>query len=269
MKLTILGSGTDASQLPGIPNRYPPGFLVEWGNEKLLFECSEGIRFRLERVGIDFTSISNLAISHSHPDHYALPQFYQSIWNTAQWSKMSRAEHELNIYASSQLNDNFSSLWSKFHPDLPNMLPLPHLNFVAMENSKSVKIGEAKLLAFPVFHGFGKVGALAFRLEMPDKKVLVYSGDTGECEGIRKAAERADIFICEASARIGDEESPKKYGHLNPFVAGDIALKSNVKKIIFFHYTGLDSDQAIIKECQRSGFSGEIVVGKDFQTFEI
>jgi ribonuclease BN (tRNA processing enzyme) len=69
MKLTILGSGTDASQLPGIPNRFPPGFLVEWDNEKILFECSEGIRFRLEQIGIDYASIRHLAISHSHPDH--------------------------------------------------------------------------------------------------------------------------------------------------------------------------------------------------------
>jgi ribonuclease BN (tRNA processing enzyme) len=110
--------------------------------------------------------------------------------------------------------------------------------------------------------------AVAFRLELPGNKVIVYSGDTGECEGIREISQNADIFICEASAKIGDNVSPVKVGHLNPFLVGDIAKSSNVKKVIIFHYTGLDSDEAIIAECQRAGFGGEIVIAKDFQIFK-
>lgn len=268
MKLTILGSGTDASNLPGIANRFPPGFLIEWDNEKLLLECSEGIRFRLEKVGIDYASIHHLAISHSHPDHYALPHFFQSIYNKGLWGGKHFADHELNIYGPKDLTENFTALWLLYHPDLPQMLPMPQLKFIALPESGEIKLGSASLEAFKVYHGFGKVGAVAFRLKSPSG-VIAYSGDTGECEGIRQAAENADIFICECSARIGDKTSPKAYGHLNPFLVGDIAKNSQVKNIIIFHNTGLDSDEAIITECQRAGFEGEIVIAKDFQTFNL
>src|SRR3989344_2373852 len=216
MKLTILGSGTDASQIPGIPNRFPPGFLVEWDEEKLLFECSEGIRFRLEKIGIDYASIRHLAISHSHPDHYALPQFYQSIHNKGLWGGEHFSDHELKVYGPKDLVEGFPGLWQKYHPDLSDMLPRPWLKFVAMPAQDEINIARAKLKAFEVYHGYGKVGAVAYRLETPEG-IFVYSGDTGECEGIRDAANNADIFVCECSANIGDNQNPKGYGHLNPF----------------------------------------------------
>jgi hypothetical protein len=50
MKLIALGTGVCASNLPDIVNREPPGFLVRVGVENILFDCSEGIRFRLEKV---------------------------------------------------------------------------------------------------------------------------------------------------------------------------------------------------------------------------
>ena len=34
MKVIVLGSGVCASNLPGIESRYPPGFLVTWGENE-------------------------------------------------------------------------------------------------------------------------------------------------------------------------------------------------------------------------------------------
>lgn len=287
VKLTILGSGTDASELPGIPNRYPPGYLVEFGKEKLLFECSEGIRFRLEKAGIDYTSIKHLAISHSHPDHYELPEFLQSVWNNLQWSHRLKKLHHLTIYCPEQIAKQYYKLWHNYQPVFPHGLPQPKLQFVAMPKTRSVKVGSAKLIAKKVKHGFGKQDCLAFRLEFPslfpsprsgegasvtgrgEGAILAYSGDTGICKGVLEAARNADIFICEASAQIGDKKSAKNYGHLSPRDAGAIAKKAGVKKLILVHYIGLDSDKKMIADCRASGFMGKIIIGKDFQRFKI
>lgn len=268
MKLTILGSGTDASQLPGIPNRYPPGFLVDWGEEQLLLECSEGIRFRLEQAGYDYTQIKHLAISHSHPDHYALPQFVQSVWNNLQWSKRLGVMHELNIYCPEQIAREFKEHWLKFRPFDDNYLPQPILNFIPLLNTEKIQIGRAVLSTAKVYHDWGKLDALAFRIEV-DGKAIVYSGDTGDCEGIHEITSKADLFICECSANISDAKNATGYGHMNARQAGEISRDSKVKKLVFFHYTGLDSDEAIIEDCRRSGFVGEITVAKDFQTHTI
>jgi ribonuclease BN (tRNA processing enzyme) len=271
MKLTILGSGTCGSQLPGIENRYPPAFLVEWDGEKVLFDCSEGVRFRLEQAGHYYASIKHIAISHVHADHNALVQYVQAVtcWNG--WSGGPRNDH-INIYAPKQLIDNFETLWKIFVPDDPDRTRhgWPKLTFHIMpgEASQVKSIGSGRLTAASVYHGFGDTEAVAFRLETP-KGIFVYSGDTGECKGIRSIAKNADLFVCEASARIGDLENPTRYGHLHPKIVGEIAKEANVKKVIFFHYTGLDPDQAMIDDCRTSGYAGEVSCGKDFQVVEI
>jgi len=266
VKITILGAGTDASNLPGIENRFPPGYFVELGTENILFECSEGVRFRLEQMGQDYTAIKHLAISHSHPDHYVLVPFYQSIHNNLNWSGRYDEPHLLNIYAPKNITREFWDMWRMHHPNFPEGLKTPKLNFITMPSE--CRVGDAKLSGFSVYHGKGLVPAVAYRLEAGGK-VFAYSGDSGICDGVIEAARNADVFICETSAGIDDEKSGTVYGHLNPRQAGEVAKSAGAKQIVFVHYTGLDSDEAMIEDCKVSGFTGKVVVGKDFQVFEI
>jgi ribonuclease BN (tRNA processing enzyme) len=269
MKITILGSGTCGSQLPGVPNRFPPAFLVEWDGEKLLFDCSEGVRFRLEHAGYYYADLHHIAISHCHPDHNALVHYVQSVccWNG--WA--GPPNPEINIYTTNHIVEEFPTIWKFFTPDDPerNRHNWPKLKFHAMPDAHStIKIGSGELTAKKVYHGFGKTDAISFRLETPDG-VFAYSGDTGECSGIREICQDADVFICEASARIGDLNNPVNYGHLHPKLVGEIAKEAKVKKVIFFHYTGLDSDEAMIADCRSSGYAGELICGKDFEVHEL
>lgn len=276
MKITILGSGTPASQLTGIVNRYPPGFLVSAGGENILFECTEGIRFRLEQAGYDYADLKHLAISHAHADHSGalwptvLAIYCKDIWDEVR-VRTSRKNNQIEVYCPPQIAKDFEN-YRNFH--LPGRrerdIPFPKLNFHAMNKpgEAEIAIGQARLSAFPAYHSFGEIEALAFRLEH-EGKVFAYSGDTGVCDGLKKAAFSADLFICECSAGVGHPEAAFDYGHLTPRQAGEIALEAGVKKLVFFHYTGLDPDEAILADCRASGFEGEIAVGKDFQVFEI
>ncbi|MEP7162857.1 MAG: MBL fold metallo-hydrolase [Candidatus Moraniibacteriota bacterium] len=266
MKLVILGSGVCASQLPGIPNRFPPGFLVEWESERVLFDCSEGIRFRLEQAGYDYAAIEHVAVTHPHPDHYAFPYFYQSMCCTGWWG--GAKSRGVTLYGPDQLTEDFPVLWKMLTPENDGkFFDLMKVHLRGMSSGKEVaEIGSGKLLAQPVYHGFGKTPAVSYRLETPEG-IFAYSGDTGECEGVREVAHGADIFVCEASSRVGDDETSKEYGHLSPYLAGKIALEGGVKKLILVHYTGLDSDDAIALDTRRSGFVGDLVIGKDFMEF--
>lgn len=266
MKLTILGSGTCGSQMPGIENRQPPAFVVQSATQTVMFDCSEGVRFRLEKAGFDYVKINHICISHSHPDHYAFVHFLQSIGCINSW--LGPHNERIDLYAPRQITESFNTLWAMYTPDDPKREKRiwPHLEMHSMTNpdKQERRIGEHKLTSYRVYHGFGNVDACAFRLEA-DEKVFVYSGDTGECAGIREAAQGADLFLCEASARIHDVENPHKYGHLTPKVAGDIALKAGVKHLVFFHYTGLNTDDEMIANCRESGYEGELTIAKDFQ----
>lgn len=267
MKITILGAGVAASDyLKGDNvNRYPPGFLVTWGEDnQLLFECSTGIDRRLEDAGYDYADIHSIAISHPHPDHCAPIHFYQSVFCKGVFG--GTKNQQLTFYGPDYLIDNFDTNFSLYVPDWETKrFEYPAVELVAMsQGDKVISIGDGKLSAKKVYHAWGKCDAVSYRLETPEG-IVAYSGDTGDCEGIRAIAQGADVLICEASARIGDMDSPKGYGHLTPSVVGEIAKEAGVKKIILFHYTGLDSDEAMIEEVKRVGFTGDVIAGKDFQ----
>ncbi len=270
MRVTVLGSGTCASHLPGIPNRFPPGFLVEWGKEyaeKMLFDCSEGVRFRLEEVGVDFSTLGHIAISHAHPDHYALVHFLQAAFCKNMWTtEPLPQDHEVRVYCPTHIAQDFPQLLALYNPDMEGKFwPWPQVAFQPMSaRNEELAIGtDAKLTTADVHHGHGKIEALAFRLETRDG-IFAYSGDTGDCEGIRRISQGADIFVCESSANIADTDMPFTYGHLTPHAAGAIAHGSHAKKLVLTHYKGLDSDEAMMEDCKRSGYQGEIVIAKDF-----
>lgn len=269
MKLTVLGSGTCGSQLPNIPNRQPPAFVLETSSQIIMFECSEGVKYRLEAAGYKYYDIDHIAISHVHPDHYALVHYLQSVGCFNSW--VGSANKRIDIYAPRQITASFETLWTTYVPDDPERKNRiwPKLKFHTVTNPDKVVqiIGDHRLTAHAVYHGHGKVDACAFRLEA-EGKIFVYSGDTGECEGIRQAAQDADFFLCEASARIADTDSPTKYGHLTPRKAGEIARDANVKHMVFFHYTGFNSDQEMVEDCKKSGYQGILSISKDMQVYE-
>jgi len=268
--LIVLGSGIGASHIEGLPNRFPPAFLVRWANQAILFDCSEGVRFRLEQMGICYADIRHIAISHAHPDHNALVNYIHAV--ALRNHVVEEQGSSLNIYAPQQIVQDFPAVWNGYVPDNPTREEdiWPILQFHALPNQSvsSVEIGSAKLQSFKVFHGAGKCNAVAYRLDTPEG-VFSYSGDTGDCTGIRAACFRADIFVCEASAKIGSFDSALAYGHLTPYQAGDIAKAGNVSKLILFHYTGLETEEQILADCRASGYKGELVCSQDFDIFKV
>ena len=265
----VLGSGT-CHPVPGGKRRAHPGFFIRWGegDQHLLLECSENMAVRIEAIGEEVDRIRHLAISHAHPDHFALPQFVQSMNCAASWRPKAGlfVPGQLHVYGSAHVVQSVSKLnhihFEETVSERGAGLSNPDLALHMMLQS-TVEFGEGvKLSSFPVHHGFGKVEALAFRLELPGLS-FAYSGDTGMCDGLIKAAQGVDLFICEASAPLGNEAMATGYGHLNPRQAGEVAKTCGVKKLVLTHYSGRDSDEAMLADCRLSGFEGEIVIAKD------
>lgn len=171
---------------------------------------------------------------------------------------------KLNVIMPNHLINYFATWWDIYIPETREF-PFPTLNLMRpnVTHSMSHANGENIIIeSFPVYHGFGKTESYAFQIRHKGK-LITYSGDTGVCAGIGQAAHQADLFICEASARIGDTTSGTTYGHLTPFQAGNIAKIAGVKKLFLTHYTGLDSMEAMIADCKSSGYTGELIIGYD------
>ena len=271
MKITILGAGVGASHFTKTNiNCLPPAFLVEWEDQKLLFDCSQAVDIRLEKMGIDYASIHYVAISHPHPDHCAPIHFLQSVYLKGLWGGDIYKNNELTFFGPDYLIENFQTMWDMYvHDKKGAYLDWPHIQLLSMSDGKKHhSIGNGTITAQKVYHAFGKCDTVSYRLETPEG-IVSYSGDTGDCEGIRTVSKNVDLFICEASAPTTDPSAPTQYGHLNPFTAGIIAKETGVKKLLLFHYTGLESDEIILNDVKRSGFLGEIILAKDFTTLSL
>lgn len=263
--LFILGSGTCVSGLGWEKeDRWPPAYLLEGiGPDLVLFEASEGVRYRINNVGQEYTRVGAVLISHLHPDHFDLIPFIQSVAIKKFWSKGQFAREEITVYGPEGIEESFWKIWRLLVPEHPDSIygDALKLNFKEFENDESIDFFGSRLSAFKVFHAFGKVAALAFRLETSNG-VFAYSGDAGIGEGLEKVAQHADVFLCDCSADVGDDKSDSS-GHLNPYQAGKFATKVDVGKLWLTHYSGKDSPEEILKECQKSGYKGQIHVVKD------
>ncbi len=69
-QLTILGYNSAIPTINGIPSAQ----ILEMGGKMMLIDCGEGTQVQLRKVGIKFSKISHIFISHLHGDHcFGLP----------------------------------------------------------------------------------------------------------------------------------------------------------------------------------------------------
>lgn len=264
MQLRVLGSGTCFAQRAGQSLRLPPLFVVELGaGRRVLFECSEGARWRLTQAGIDPLSVGVVAVSHSHADHAALPQFIQSR-TCAVIDGAPRETAAIELLMPVESATRVSDLW-RWHS--------PEDNGAAAKRYKVTVTGvwsgwsrevfrDVVLRAFSVKHK--QSAAVAWRITAGEK-VIAYSGDSAPCEGLVECARHADLFICDAAARVGEDLS-EKAGHCNPKQAGEAAREARAKVLVLTHYTGDDTEEAMVADARASGYDGEVIVAVDGMT---
>lgn len=87
-----------------------------------------------------------------------------------------------------------------------------------------------KLEYFEMFHKDPDTG---YRFNL-DGKIVSYSGDTGITKNSIPLARNTDLLIHECTYPAWKSE--KKWGHVNPKEAADLAKKANVKKLALVHF---------------------------------
>lgn len=263
--MIALGTGVCLSTTKDTANRQPPGFLVEVDGQFILLDCSEGIRFRLIAAGVDIAAVSHVAVSHSHPDHAALPQFIQSKFCRCLFDPKEKDAGKLHVYLPKILARDFPQVWNWHQPENDGgywneFAP----EIVGMEDGWSAEIlPSVTLRAINVYHGFGRHPAMGFRVETP-YGIVAYTGDTGVCEGARKIAKDADLLIADCSSRVGQEYTGG-YGHMGPRQCGELALGNRVKEMWLTHYFHFDTPEVMLAEVRAGGFFGKAHVAVDGQ----
>lgn len=220
---------------------------------RLLIDCVSNPIIRLPRAGIEFNHLTDMILTHFHPDHVSgVPLLLMNMW-------LLGRRTPLNVYGLHHTLDRIEGLmgfydwanWPNFFPVAFHRLPLEEMTLV-LENK------EFRVYASPVSHLIPTIG---LRIEFPEtKKTIAYSCDTEPCPQVIRLAEGVDVLIHEATGA-----SP---GHSSAFQAGSIARQAEVGSLYLIHYRTREVDPRELIPEAREAFQGNVSLAEDFMELE-
>jgi ribonuclease BN (tRNA processing enzyme) len=228
------------------------------GNAKLLFDSGPGTMRRLLEANTTIFEISHIFYSHFHPDHSG--EFVPFLFATKYPGNRQRTE-PLTVTAGTGLLDFYDGLkqvyghWIELAPGLLSLMELDH------QQPDSNQFRDFRVESAPMAHN---EESIAFRITAPDGVSAVYSGDTDYTGDLIELAKDADLLICESA--LPDEM--RVPGHLTPSLAGEIATRSGVKKLVLTHFYPECDQVNIERECRKT-YTGPLVLAEDLMQIEV
>lgn len=248
-KVVILGSSN------AIPDEnHENSHMALVGKKRLvLIDCVSNPIVRLRKAGLDVENITDLILTHFHPDHVSgVPLLLMDLW-------LLGREQELRIYGLDYTLNRIETLMDLYGWDTwPRFFPVK-MHRLAEEEMVLVQDTEQwKIISSPVKHIIPNIG---LRIEFnSSKKVLAYSCDTEPCPEVVRLAKNADVLIHESAG--------PSWGHSDSSQAGQIAREANANKLYLIHYpNGKFKDKDLLSNAAKA-FGKPVLLSEDFMEFE-
>ena len=215
MRLTVVGcSGSVAG-----PESPASCYLVEADGRRLVLDLGNGALGVLQRH-VDLDEVDAVLLSHLHPDHCVdLCSFY-----VAQRYRPGGRRPRIPVWGPAGTAERMARAYGL--PTDPGMTG--EFDFRTYQE-EAFDVGPFRVRVARVVH---PVTAYALRVEHAGR-ALVYSGDTAPTPALVEVAAGADLFVCEASFRDG-EENPDGL-HLTGRQAGEHAKAAEVGALVVTH----------------------------------
>ena len=247
-KIIVLGSSNAV-----VHKEHENTHLVVVGRERaVLVDCPSNPLQRLERAGVDSNDVTDLIVTHFHPDHVSgAPLFLMEMW-------LMGRRRPLQVHGLRHTLDRFENLMSLFGWDQwPGFYPVAFQRLPAAGMTSVLDCPDFKIFSSPVQHLIPTIG---LRVEFPSQKTFAYSCDTEPCEQVVRLAGGADVLLHEATG-----DSP---GHSSAAQAGDIATQAEVGRLLLIHYpNGPYRTSDLVAEA-RTRYTGQVSLAEDFTTLE-
>jgi ribonuclease Z len=245
-ELVIMGSAN------AIPTRERDNtYLTLHSSEKhILIDCGSNAWVRLMNSGITPEQLTDIIITHFHPDHVSgLPLLLMDLW--LQGRKKPIVIHglqETTVRIKGMMDLFGWENWPGFFE--VSFAVIPAQRVIILEDSA------VTVWANPVKHLIPTIG---LRVENIDQTFsIAYTCDTEPCRGVDELALGADILIHESAG--------KAVGHSSPLQAGEAAARAEVDQLVLIHYPDLDDENRLIKDAKEK-YSGKVILAKDGMIF--
>ena len=285
-KLHVLGSGTPQ------PNkeRWGSGFVLEVGNEMIMFDCGPASTYKMILMGLDPRDVNHLFFTHHHSDHdLDYPAFLLTRWETS-----LGLEKDLKIFGpppteelTKKLIDIESGAFAHDfiartkHPlslhsyerrggIMPRKLP----KYIAQDiNSDDIIEGEDWVVTSAVAeHVQPYLDSLAYRFEGAGLSI-VFTGDTRPCKTVTNLAKNADYLVCLCIALQSDIEGTPEADYMTGSIdAGRMASEANVSNLILVHEANNLTSPKKFEEAIRGIkkiYSGNVIQSEEKKTYNL
>jgi ribonuclease Z len=246
-KLIVLGT---ANAIPD-ENHENTHLALIGEQRQVLIDCVGNPVVRLKEAGIDLNRLTDIFLTHFHPDHVAgVPSLLMSMW-------LLGRRDRLDIYGLQYTLDRIERLMDFYEwGHWPDFFPVTFHRLPAEPLIQALACDEFQIFTSPVSHMIPTIG---LRIESRlTKRALAYSCDTEPCDAVVELAKDADVLIHEAT---GGEP-----GHSSASQAGGIAARAGVGSLYLIHYNPQDGS---LESRAQTEFSGPITRAQDFMTIEI
>jgi ribonuclease Z len=222
-------------------------------NRTILIDCPNSPFLRFKKAGVDMNSLSDLVLTHFHPDHVSgVPQLLMDLW------LMGRRQ-PLLVHGLSHTIDRLETLMNLYNwSEWPNFFPVEFLRLAEEPLARVLDTDEFRVWASPVRHFIPTIG---LRIEfVHSRKTMAYSCDTEPCPQVNELAGGADVLIHEASGALP--------GHSSAGQAGQAARQAEVGSLYLIHYpTGQFAAGDLVTEA-RAEFDGPVTLAEDYMVLD-
>jgi len=273
-RVTLLGTGAPPPSL----ERFGPSTLVEVDGQKFIFDAGRGAMQRLNQLGIPFSEITGMFLTHHHSDHVVgFPDLWLTGWIGRPWGKRNVP---LEVWGPAGTVQMMEHLPKAFHVDIrvrSKSYPPEGVKLAAHEIREGVVFDRdgVRVSAFEVDHGGEELPAFGYRIEYRNR-AAVLSGDTTFNENLIRHAEGADLLVHEVTAAAGSAAESaaqlKRIGanHTTPEQAGEVFARVRPKLAVYNHLLLFGSAAAEdLIPATRQKYDGSLVVGIDLLQIDI
>jgi ribonuclease Z len=244
-KVIILGS---SNAIPTLEHENT--HMVVIGEQRVvLVDCVSNPVLRLEKAGVDFNDLTDLIVTHFHPDHVSgVPLLLMDMW-------LMGRKKPLNVYGLHHTMDRIEDLMGFYGwAEWPNFFPVAFCRLPGQEMTQVLDCPDFRVFSSPVRHLLPTVG---LRFEFNHKgRVMAYSCDTEPCPQVVRLAQGADVLIHESAGAAR--------GHSSAEQAGEIAARAEVGALYLIHYpTGKYASGDLAAQASQH-YQGPVTLAEDF-----
>ncbi len=285
MKIHTLGVGTPTPAAAS----WGSSFLVEHGDERLMFDCGPAATSKMVQAGTLPTDVTQLFLTHLHFDHVVdVPALLLSRWD--QGAGLIDAIDIYGPQPTSRFIEDIVGPEGLFRDDINARIQAPTSQAVFTNrggvlprprprvNPTEIAAGDAvgnerwRVRSSHAQHVQPFLNSLAYRMDT-DAGSVVFTGDTEPCDPVRELATGADVLFSMCwDFQSAMDDCGENNGQTGTVGAGEVAREAGVKKLVLVHHgpqlESAEARSAAIAEVERE-FDGEIIFADEGDVVEL